>query len=295
MVTGRGPGHAAALRITTATRAQVAEIIRWAAAEGWNPGRADMAAFLAADPGGFLAGTIDGELAASISLVRYSPGFGFLGCYIVRPELRGRGHGLAMWRAAMARAGRRTVGLDGVPAQQANYARSGFVPARRNVRYTGTVDPGVDRRAGDGSRVRTVDLRSIDGDVLRRYDRGVFPAPRTAFLREWLAPPERVGRGALRSDGALAGYGVIRPAEEGRRIGPLFADDPEVGERLLLELAATAEGPLAIDVPEPNRAAARLVEGLGFTPSFETARMYAGPPPVEPVDRIFGVTTFELG
>jgi hypothetical protein len=28
---------------------------------------------------------------------------------------------------------------------------------------------------------------------------------------------------------------------------------------------------------------------------FETARMYKGPPPDEPLSRIFGVTTFELG
>jgi hypothetical protein len=28
---------------------------------------------------------------------------------------------------------------------------------------------------------------------------------------------------------------------------------------------------------------------------FETARMYTGQPPPEPVNRIFGVTTFELG
>ena len=30
-------------------------------------------------------------------------------------------------------------------------------------------------------------------------------------------------------------------------------------------------------------------------PGFLTARMYAGPAPPIPVDRVFGVTTFELG
>ena len=32
-----------------------------------------------------------------------------------------------------------------------------------------------------------------------------------------------------------------------------------------------------------------------MTPVFETARMVAGPAPEEPIERIFGVTTFELG
>ena len=33
----------------------------------------------------------------------------------------------------------------------------------------------------------------------------------------------------------------------------------------------------------------------GLEPSFETARMYAGAPPLEPVERIFGVSSLELG
>ena len=274
------------LRIATATPEQVAAMVRWAAAEGWDPGRDDRAAFLAADAQGFLAGTLDGELAASISLVRYSPGYAFLGFYIVRPELRGRGHGVAMWRAAMDRAGGRTVGLDGVPAQQANYARSGFVLARRNVRYAGTFAGRPDPEL--------VDPRSLPSEAFRAYDRAIYPAPRVEFLRDWLAQPDRPALAALR-DGQLAGYGVIRPSESGRRVGPLFADDASTAERLLLALAATGDGPIAIDVPEPNRAAVRLIEGLGLTPSFETARMYRGAPPIEPVERIFGVTTFELG
>jgi hypothetical protein len=37
------------------------------------------------------------------------------------------------------------------------------------------------------------------------------------------------------------------------------------------------------------------VERFGMSPVFETARMYTANPPSEPVARIFGVTTFELG
>jgi hypothetical protein len=32
-----------------------------------------------------------------------------------------------------------------------------------------------------------------------------------------------------------------------------------------------------------------------MAPVFETARMYKGPAPELPIDRIFGLTTFELG
>ena len=91
------------MRIAPMTLADLETALDWAAAEGWNPGLDDAEAFLAADPGGFLMGRVDGEPVASISAVRHSAGFGFLGLYICRPEHRGRGLGWQMWQAAMAR------------------------------------------------------------------------------------------------------------------------------------------------------------------------------------------------
>ena len=49
------------------TRDEVDVAVDWAAAEGWNPGLHDAGAFHAADPDGFLAGALDGEMVASIS------------------------------------------------------------------------------------------------------------------------------------------------------------------------------------------------------------------------------------
>lgn len=263
-------------------------IIDWAAGEGWNPGLHDAAAFHATDPEGFLLGSIDGDPVGAISAVRYGPSFAFLGLYIVRPEFRGRGHGLAMWRAGMDLAGRATtIGLDGVVERQGDYARSGFVLVRRNIRYGGTgggVPP-------DG----LVPLESVGVAAIHAYDATVFPAARTAFLDAWLRMPGIQGVAVLR-DGAVAGFGVARPCRSGFKVGPLFADDENIAESIFGGLSAWAgEQPIFLDVPEPNEAARRLAERHGMAPVFETARMYAGPPPDEPVERIFGVTTFELG
>jgi hypothetical protein len=110
---------------------EVALAAEWAAAEGWNPGLCDHDHFGTVDPHGFHMGELHGAPASTISVVNYDDGFSFLGFYIVRPELRGRGYGLRTWRAAIARAGSRTVGLDGVVDQQDNYRKSGFVLAHR--------------------------------------------------------------------------------------------------------------------------------------------------------------------
>src|SRR5215468_8962485 len=112
------------LRIRTMRPDEVSIAVNWAAAEGWNPGLADDACFAVADPAGFFIGELDGEPAAIVSCVNYGARFAFLGFYIVRQDLRGRGYGLCMWNAAIAHAGARVIGLDGVVAQQQNYQTS---------------------------------------------------------------------------------------------------------------------------------------------------------------------------
>src|ERR1700757_5021457 len=118
---------------------EVALAAEWAAAEGWNPGLGDHDHFAIVDPHGFHMGELHGAPASTISVVNYDESFAFLGFYIVRPDLRGRGHGLKIWNAAIAHAQARVIGLDGVVAQQDNYKKSGFKLAYANIRYGGTV------------------------------------------------------------------------------------------------------------------------------------------------------------
>jgi hypothetical protein len=259
----------------------------WAREEGWNPGRFDAACFHAADPDGFFVALHDGEPAAVVSVVRYGNRFAFLGLYICRPDLRGRGYGIRVWNAGVAYAGDRTIGLDGVPAQQPNYARSGCVRAWRNARYSGI---------GGGEPVSGLtDLDTIPFAQVARYDSRVFEADRRRFLRTWVAQPDAIRLGVVR-DGDLAGWGLLRACAEGYKIGPLFADDPATAERLLDGLMASVPGETVfLDVPEPNAAANRAALARGMEPVFETARMYAGPRPELQLDRVWGITTFELG
>jgi len=278
------------MEIRGMTLPELEAVLEWAAAEGWNPGLQDAASFYAADPGGFLLGTLDGEPVASIFAVRYGAGFGFIGGYIVRPEYRGKGCGMEIWRAGMARLNGRNVGLDGVPAQQANYARSGFRLAHRNVRFEGrgSVVPAADR-------VLPLGPQDI-GDVVR-YDCAFFPDNREQFMRCWLLQEGSVAFGVRDTGGALLGYAVLRPCRAGFKIGPLCAESPQVAEELMQALRGRvpADEPVFLDVPEPNAAAVALAERHGMHACFETARMYTGEDPGLPLARQYGITTFELG
>jgi GNAT superfamily N-acetyltransferase len=277
------------LSIRTMRPDEISLAVDWAAAEGWNPGLADAACFAVPDPEGFLLGEVDGVPAATVSCVNYGAHFAFLGFYIVRPDLRGRGFGLQIWNAAIAHAGSRVIGLDGVVAQQENYRKSGFAFAYPNVRYGGTVT------STNAPRTGVTALMDVPFEAVAADDAMLFPAPRSAFLRAWIGAPGHLGC-ALMRDGRLAGWGVIRPCRQGRKIGPLVAEDRATAESVLSALLAQAGGgEIFLDVPAINRDAIALAQGLGLSPVFETARMYTGAIPELRVGRVFGVTTFELG
>src|SRR2546430_2377486 len=180
------------LRIRPMRPDEISIAVNWAATEGWNPGLTDAACFAAADPQGFLIGELEGEPAATVSCVNYGASFAFLGFYIVREDLRGRGIGLRIWNAAIARAGPRVIGLDGVAAQQQNYRKSGFELAYANIRYGGTV------ARPNAPQAQVIALTEIPLADVEAYDATVFPAARPAFLRAWIGASGHVGRALLR-------------------------------------------------------------------------------------------------
>jgi GNAT superfamily N-acetyltransferase len=274
--------------VRTMRRDELAFAIDLAAREGWNPGLHDDACFFAADPGGFLVGDLDGVPIACISVVSYAGRYGFLGLYIVHPEFRGRGYGIQIWNAGMDRLRGHNVGLDGVVAQQANYAKSGFRLAYRNVRHRVVAE----RRALHGS---IASAAAVPFEAIAELDRKTFPEHRDAFLRCWLSSP--AGAFVAQEGSRLTGYTVIRPCREGWKIGPLVAEN-EIIARHLFEAAALQTSPdhsIYIDVPEANPKAQSFISALRATPVFETARMYTGSDPAIELPMLFGVTTLELG
>ena len=298
-----------ALAFRPMRRDEVDLLVDWAAREGWNPGLHDADLFWANDPDAFLAAEVNGELIGGGAITAYGDAFGFMGFFIVRPEHRGKGLGDALWHARRDRLLGRlrpgaTIGMDGVFTMQPYYAAGGFVFSHRNLRFRRDVPPAASApstlsvTATAASLTNTesiVPLAQIPFDALCAYDRTCFPADRAGFLKGWIAQPDARALGYLR-DGTLAGYGVIRRCREGCKVGPLFAYDAGVAAALFDALSAFgAGGPVYLDVPENNPDAMALVRARGMTEVFGCARMYLGPVPAIQHERIFGVTTFELG
>jgi GNAT superfamily N-acetyltransferase len=276
-------------RIGSMALSDVEIAIDWAAAEGWNPGLNDAACFSAIDPHGFFMGVLDGRMIASGSAPVYDAEFAFVGLYIVEPAYRGKGYGLALTKAMFDYVGDRNAGLDGVEVMAERYARLGFRTAHRSVRHSFT--PKYIRQVP----VEIAHLARLPFAEIAAYDRRHFFAPRDDFLKSWLTQPRGIALGIVEA-GRLKGYGVLRKCRSGCKIGPLFADLPEIAEALFEALCNRVIGePVFIDIPEPNLAANKLAARHDMKPIFACQRMYLRGDPGLPLDNIFGITSFEAG
>ncbi len=263
-------------------------VLQWAANEGWNPGLEDAKAFRSADPTGFLIKEVAGEPVASISVVNHDPDFAFLGLYLCKPEFRGRGHGMEVWRAGIEHAGTRSIGLDGVPDQQENYARSGFVKYGTTIRYKGQIAPLAD------PRIRQASPGDIDTLVAR--DMRASGIRRTAFAFAWFAhSPMRQTR-VLMEGADIAGFATFRRCRLGSKIGPVYAlSGTDARALLAANPFATSDEPCFVDVSDANAPLAKMIKSLGFEATFETARMFSGTQPTTNSAQFQAIATMELG
>lgn len=270
----------------TATLPEIRLMLDWAAEEGWNPGIDDADAFHAADPDGFFIASDGKTPIAAISVVNHCDEFAFLGLYLCRPEYRGRGIGFRLWNFALSHAGERTVGLDGVPEQQANYAKSGFGPAARTSRLQGILPE---------TALRYPIATPEDFEVIAQLDRAAIGFDRKRFLEAWLNTIPTRKTVLLLDEGVVSGFATVRLCRKGCKIGPIIAPSAEAAFDLARQAAAAlGQREVFIDIPDSKLDLGRVLKAEGFVETFSTARMYRGPAPVTGASQ-YAIATMELG
>jgi GNAT superfamily N-acetyltransferase len=167
-----------------ATRAELDVAVERAVAEGWNPGLADADAYWATDPGGFVCAESNGEVIATGSIVSYGGVLGFMGFFIVRPDLRGQGIGREFWRWRCSSPRRTVLGCGSA------VLRYGRPTDRRDGRFY----RGRDRVAREFYKSKPIGMRLL---TLRSPRRMAF-APRSSSdvfveLENRVKPQERIG------------------------------------------------------------------------------------------------------
>jgi GNAT superfamily N-acetyltransferase len=271
----------------------VKTLVSWAEEEGWNPGPNDADVYYATDPDGFYGYYHESNLIAGGSIVSYNKEFGFMGFFIVKLEYRSLGIGRKIWYQRrdilISRLNKDApIGMDGVIAMQPFYKKGGFEILFRDERFEKigmefTTDKNI-------TTINDEDLESI-----LAYDKQCFGFSRPQFMKPWLKLP---GNKTFKyvEDGKLKGFAIVRKANKGYKVCPLFADNEVVAEELYKACLNSVVGEqLYLDIPVINKGAASIIKKNNASYVFECARMYYGKPPEVEIDKVFGITTFELG
>ena len=271
------------------------DVIKWAKHEGWNPGINDAEVLYNAAPEGYLAGKIGDELVSSVTAIIYKRRYAFMGMYIVHPKYRGMGYGYATWQEAMRRLEAQSVEVVAMEAtlpQVERFERSGFHVAYLHDRFIYHVD------GRELQTTKTWDVTEESIDDVCAYDDQFDVEVREGFVKKWLhIPGVEAVYWADRIHGEIKGYGVIREAAEGYRVGPLYAHDIKIASEIFDALGSKARygATLTIDVPESNDAGIRLLRDRCGERHGQLARMYKGDTPPERLNEMYGLFSVKVG
>jgi len=268
-------------------------LIQWASNEGWNPGKNDVDVFWNTDPDGFYGFYYDDRLIAGGAIISYEKEFGFMGLFIVHKDFRSKGIGKKLWYLRRDRLIDRlhdhaSVGMDGVLDMQSFYNKGGFNIAFRDERYEFS-----SKTIPCSTHVSLIEEE--DFEKIIAYDSFYFGIQRAIFLKNWLKMAESKAI-KYTENNKILGYAVIRKAEIGFKVGPLFAENTMIAEELFKAcLNIDPNNSVFLDIPTTNQNAIDLVNKYNGKYVFECARMYYGASPKIEVNNIYGITTFELG
>lgn len=268
-------------------------LIDRATQEGWNPGLHDADVFWKTDPDGYYGYFYNQQLIAGGAIVSYQQEFGFMGLFIVHPDFRGQGIGRKLWYQRrdllVSRLHKNAaIGMDGVVAMQPFYEAGGFTIAFRDERYECKGE-----KIALSPHISTV--QKEDFENIMAYDKDCFGFKREEFLQNWLAMPQSSSFKYIINN-EIQGFAVIRKCHKGYKAGPLFADTHDIAEELYKACLNYAAGELIyLDIPTVNKKAVALVAKFNANYVFECARMYYNDAPNVAINKIYGITTFELG
>lgn len=274
-------------------RTDLYTLVDWAKEEGWNPGPYDADVFWQTDPDGYYGYYLDDKLIAGGSIVSYYGLFGFMGFFIVKSEFRNRGIGRKLWHQRKNMLLSRlkpgaSIGMDGVIGMQSFYEKGGFRLAFIDERHC---------RLGERMEYNTnvIPISKTDKNKIIACDLKCFGVPRKKLLIPWFEMPESYGF-CYKNGNDILGYSLLRKADIGYKIGPLFAENYDIAEQLYRAcLNAAPNQKVFLDIPVANDKAIKLTQQYNTTNVFECVRMYHGSPPKYDITKVFGITSFELG
>ncbi|WP_255171464.1 GNAT family N-acetyltransferase [Natrononativus amylolyticus] len=255
-------------RLTADDLADALELSRQA---GWNQVAADWQRLLALSPEGCFAGTVDGQLVATTTVITYGDDVSWIGMVLVDEAHRSQGYGSRIFERGLEYArerGGRRLGLDATHLGEPIYEKYGFERVAPVFRWQGTLSDNDGEHRAESAEPLESELL----DAVCAFDRNALAVDRTDLVRELVAEPDV--RGFVVGDSAsVDGYAFVRPGRTHRQIGPIVASDSRTLEALLAAVT-TALGERAVIVDAPERAGVEAaLEAAGLDRTRELVRM----------------------
>jgi len=249
---------------------------------GWNQTEEDWRLLIDLAPDGCLAIEVEGDLAATTTLLCYGKRLAWIGMVLTKVPYRGRGFARRLLTEALTladRLGIETVKLDATDQGQPLYEKLGFrceQPMERWSRQGSSESPGPDSFLGAASagNWHVADHRASGVD--------------RSQLLEKLAvrnPPFSIG----------TSYLLTRPGRLTRYLGPCVADSPRSAQDLIQGAVQNSGSAWSWDLLPDNVHAIAIARELSFAPKRRLLRMVRGQDLRAQEEAIYAIAGFELG
>jgi GNAT superfamily N-acetyltransferase len=242
---------------------------------GWNQIAADWRSMLALGRG-FGARGADGRWIGSALTLPLGPALAWISMVLVTKPQRGKGLGTRLLERCIAEveSSGRAAGLDATELGRPIYLPLGFRDVYPLSRWhipraphrAAPVPEGVTIRAATGA-----DLVHVQA-----YDGPRSGLARGAILADLWSRAPALAYVAERGDRALVGYALGRDGYRTGHVGPVVADDADVGLALLSGAVAGADQALIADVPDCHQRVRQWLQARGATAPRGFMRMVRG-------------------
>jgi len=249
---------------------------------GWNQTREDWQLLIDLAPEGCLAIEVEGELAATTTLLCYGKRLAWVGMVLTKLPYRGRGFARRLLTDALTladRLGIETVKLDATDQGQPLYEKLGFRGEQAVERWTR-------QASSDGPGPKSL-LGGAAGDW-HEADRRASGVDRSQLLDKLAARNPKLSIGSS--------YLLTRPGRVTRYLGPCVADDPRSAQALIHGAVQNSGGDgWSWDLLPENVDAIAIAQELSFAPKRHLLRMVRGKDLRTQDEAIYAIAGFELG
>lgn len=248
---------------------------------GWNQTSDDWRMLIDLAPESCLGIEINGELAASTTLLCYGTRLAWVGMVLTRIKFRGQGLAKRLLSEALKLAGQmniETVKLDATDQGKPLYEKLGFRCEQPVERWT---------RPGTGNSIELpVQVDSLSSELLSS-DREVFAADRSRFLKNLSKHnPTFV---------AAKSYLLSRAGNKTAYLGPCVSANAEIARSLVERCIQATGSAISWDLLKLNRDSETIAKDFGFTPQRCLTRMVRGRDLRGREESIYALGGFEFG